>query len=92
MKRTDFQPMMFRHPTEDAPYEQALFVVKKNTNELYGSTNRKVFKYALDYNWYIPLWDFNDLKQMYSEGDSALDSVKIPYVLEKKLWEHANGE
>lgn len=92
MKRTDFQPALFPHYTEGFQYETALFVVKKDTNELYGGHNRKVLKYALDHNWYVPLWTYRELQQMYDDGDDALDGVKIPYGLEKKLWEHANGQ
>lgn len=92
MKRREFQPALFEMPHERAPYEQALYVIKKDTNELHGSTNRSVFKYALDYNWYVPLWSFGEVAQMYKDGDSVLDDVKIPYGLEKKLWEYANGE
>lgn len=92
MKRTDFQPALFGMLDEDAPYEQALFVIKRDSKELYGSSTRGVLKYALDYNWYVPLWSFSEVAQLYKEGDSVLDGVKIPYGLEKKLWEHANGE
>lgn len=92
MKRTDFQPMLFSHPSEAIHYETALFVIKKDTNELYGGHNRKVLKYALDHNWYIPLWTYEEIRELYASGDNVLDDIKIPYGLEKKLWESVHGD